>query len=231
MIAFEIKPEQGDIIQRVRSDVWFSRILSHIPVGIKRILISPYLPTPAKLKSLVQSNTTDARVFIQWTEVSRRQESREKTVYVYVGSASNYPSGLIFRKRYILSRSAELHDEALKRKIKDLGLSLKGQFRTLFTVLFENNFDSNVLDVRALSILTRLLLIIWLGAVSGELKSKTKALVPQKLGEIQYIGLATDNPLMTDINKSDEPNRSGERRVKGRVKRKSKKKSLKQVKD
>jgi len=36
---------------------------------------------------------------------------------------------------------------------------------------------------------------------------------------------------MTDINKSDEPNRSGERRVKGRVKRKSKKKSLKQVKD
>ena len=63
------------------------------------------------------------------------------------------------------------------------------------------------------------------------MKSKTKDLVPWKLGKIQYIGLATDNPLMTDINKSDEPNRSGGRRVKRRVKRKSEKKSLKQVED
>jgi hypothetical protein len=93
----------------------------------------------------------------------------------------------------------------------------------LFTVLFENSFEGDVLDVRALSILTRLLLMIWLGAVGGELKSKTKDLVPWKLGKIQYIGLATDNPLLTDINKSDEPKRSGKGRVKegtkGRVKR------------
>ena len=91
----------------------------------------------------------------------------------------------------MLSRSAEPHDEALKRKIKDLGLSSKGQFGTLFTVPFENNFgDVDVRDVRALSILTRLLLMIWLGAVGGELKSKTKDLVPWKLGKIQHIGLA-----------------------------------------
>ena len=60
----------------------------------------------------------------------------------------------------MLSRSAGPHDEALKRKIQDLGLSPKGHFGTLFTVPFENNFDSDVLDVRALSILTRLLLMI-----------------------------------------------------------------------
>jgi hypothetical protein len=59
--------------------------------------------------------------------------------------------------------------------------------------------------------------MIWLGAVGGELKSKTQDLVPWKLGKIQYIGLITDNPLLTDINKSDEPKRSGKGRVKRRV--------------
>jgi hypothetical protein len=120
-------------------------------VGIKRILILPHPPTPDKLKSLVWSNTTDAGVFTWWTKVGGKQ-----TVYVYVGSASNHPGGLIFRKRYMLSRSAEPHDEALKRKIKGLGLSLKGQFGTLFTVLFEDTFEGDVLDVRALLIMTRL---------------------------------------------------------------------------
>jgi len=54
----------------------------------------------------------------------------------------------------MLSWSAEPHNKALKRKIKELVLNPKGQFGTLFTVLFENNFDGDVLDVRALSILT-----------------------------------------------------------------------------
>ena len=131
----------------------------------------------------------------------------------------------------MLSRSAEPHDEALKRKIKDLGLSPKRQFGELFVVPFKNSLEGGVLEVRALSILARLLLMIWLGAVGGELKSRTKHLVPWKPGKIQYIGLATDNPLLTDINKSDEPKRSGKGRVKRRDKRKSEKKSLKQVKD
>jgi hypothetical protein len=133
-MAFEMKLEWEDRIGRLRSDVWFSRISSHIPVGIKRMLISPDPPTPAKLKSLAWSNTTDAGGFTWCTEVSGKQESREKTVYVYVGSASNHPGGLIFRKRYMLSRSAGPHDEALKRKIQDLGLSPKGHFGTLFIV-------------------------------------------------------------------------------------------------
>jgi hypothetical protein len=52
MVAFEIKPEWEITIPTLRSDVWFSRISSHIPLGIKRILLSPYPPTPAELRSL-----------------------------------------------------------------------------------------------------------------------------------------------------------------------------------
>lgn len=224
MTALQRKPEWEDIMSRLRSDVCFPLISSRVPAGVKRILISPHPPTPAKLKSLAWRDTTDAGVFLWWTEVSGKQQSGEKTVYVYVGSASNHPDGLNFRKRYMLSRSAEPHDEALKRKIKDLGLSPKGQFGTLFTVPFENSLGGDVLDVRALSILTRLLLMIWLGAVDGELRAKTKDLVPSdwKLGKIQYVGLATDNPLLTDINKSDKSKRSGKRKSE---------KCLKQVKD
>ena len=62
-------------------------------MGIKRILISPDPPTPTKLKSLTWSNITAAGVFTWWIEVSGKQESEEKIVYVYVGSTSNYPSG------------------------------------------------------------------------------------------------------------------------------------------
>jgi hypothetical protein len=126
----------------------------------------------------------------------------------------------------MLSRSAEPHGEALKRKIKDLSLSLKGQFGTLFIIPFKNSLEGDILDVKALLILTRLLLMIWLGGISGELKSRIKHLVPWKLGKIQYIGLAIDNPLFTDINKSDEPKRSGKGRV-ARVKRRDKRKSEK----
>jgi hypothetical protein len=229
MKAFERTAEWKAIISRETTDVWLSRIAEHIPTNVKLILASPHPPTPDELRLLAWSSTTDAGVLTWCSEVCGKQESGEKTVYVYVGSASNHPGGLIFRKRYMLSPSAEPHDEALKRKIKNLGLSSKGQFGTLFTVSFENNFDGDVLDVRALSILTRLLLMIWLGAVDGELKSKTKDLVPWKLGKIQYIGLATDNPLATDINKSSARKKSGERRVQRRVKRKSEKKSLKRV--
>lgn len=221
--------EQEAIISRETTNVWLSRIVEHIPTNVKLILVSQDPPTPDKLKDLAQSNTTDARVLIQCSEVCRKRKPGEKTVYVYVSSASNYPGGLTFRKRNILLLSVEPHDEGLKRKIKDLGLSLERQFRTLFIVPFENNF-SNVRDIRALLILTRLLLMIWLGAISRELKSKTKHLVPQEQ-EIQYIGLATDNPLLIDINKSNKPNRSSKRRIKRRVKRKSEKKSLEQVED
>lgn len=114
MMAFEKKPEWKRILLRLRPDVSFPGISSHIPVAIKRILISPDPPNPDELKSLAWSSTTDAGVFTWCTEVTGKQESGEKTVYVYVGSASNHPGGLIFRRRHMLSRSAQPHDEALR---------------------------------------------------------------------------------------------------------------------
>lgn len=206
MMALDKKPEWEDIVPTLRSDVWSSRISSHIPVGIKRILISPHPPTAADLKSLSWSNTTEAGVLI-WCSEGRRPITGEEIVGVYVGSASSRPGGLLSRRRNFLSRRVEPHDEALKRKTKDLRLNPKGHFGTLAIVPFENRFGGDILDVRAMSILTRFVLMIWLGAVGGELRSKTRNLVPWKLGIIRYIGLATGNPLKIDINKGDKTQR------------------------
>jgi hypothetical protein len=117
------------------------------------------------------------------------------TLYDYIGSASDYRGGLSLRKSHMLSRLARPHDEALKRKIKDLGLNSKGEFKTLFTVSFENGFDGDVMDIRALAILARWALMIWLGAVDDGLKPAIKDLVPWGIENIEYIGLAGDNPL------------------------------------
>jgi hypothetical protein len=190
-------------------------------------LASPHPPIPDELKKLIRSSTTDAGVLTWSSEAREKQESGEKTVYVYIGSASHHPGGLDCRRRYIVSPWTKPHDEELKRKIKNLGLSPQGKFGTLFTVPFENNYGVHVLDVRALTILTRLILRIWLGAVDGKLKSKTKHPVPWELRKIQYIGLATDNPLEIAINKSSGPKKSGERRVQRRLKRKSERKKNK----
>jgi hypothetical protein len=160
-------------------------------------LASPHPPTPDELKKLIRSSTTDAEALTWSSKAREKQESSEKTVYVYIGSATHHPGGLDCRRRYILSPWAKPHDEELKRKIKNLGLSPQGEFGTLFTVPFENNFGGHVLDVRALTILTRLHLMIWLGAVDGNLKSKTKHLVPWELRNIRYIELATPHPSLT----------------------------------
>jgi hypothetical protein len=220
MKALKRTAEFDAIISKETTDVWLSRIAEHIPTNVKSILASPHPPTPDELMSLAWSSTTDAGVLTWCSEACEKQESGEKTVYVYVGSASKCPGGLDRRRRHMLSRWAKPHDEKLKRKIKNLGLSPKGKFGTLFKVPFKNNFGGHVHDVRALTILTRLHQMIWLGAVDGKLKSKTKHLVPWDLGQIRYIGLATDNPLEIAINKSSGPKKSGERRVQ-RLTRKS----------
>jgi hypothetical protein len=225
MMALKRTAEFNAIISRETTDVWLSRIAEHIPANVKLILVSPHPPTPDELMSLAWSNTTDAGVLSWCSKAREKQESGEKTVYVYIGSASKYPGGLDRRRRYMLSRGAKPHDEQLKRKIKNLGLSSKGKFGTLFKVPFKNNFGGHVLDDRALTILTRLHLMISLGAVDGKLKSKTKHLVPWDLGQIRYIGLATDNPLEIAINKSSGPKKSGERRVQGLKKKSERKRS------
>jgi hypothetical protein len=92
------------------------------------------------------------------------------------------------------------HDESLKRKTKNLGLDTKGKSRELFRVPFKNDFARDIMDVRALVILTRLIFMIWLGAVDGKLMPKVKDLVPWKVENVKYVGLAGDNPLEFEIN-------------------------------
>jgi hypothetical protein len=119
------------------------------------------------------------------------QDSIDKTLYVYIGSASDYRGGLSIRKCHMLSRLTRPHDEALKRKIKDLGLN-SGDLKTLFTVSFENGFDGDVMDVRALVILARWALMVWLGAVDDGLKPVIKDLVPW--GEYRIVVRVSRNP-------------------------------------
>ena len=99
----------------------------------------------------------------------------------------------------MLLPSSRPHDEALKSKIKSLDLRPEGEFITLFKVPFKND-PENVMNVRALAILARTILMIWLGAVDEGLKPAIKDLVPWRLENIKYLGLARDNPLATTFN-------------------------------
>ncbi|TAQ86083.1 hypothetical protein B7494_g5590 [Chlorociboria aeruginascens] len=181
---------------------WLPRIIEHIPLNIKLMLISPHPPTPDQIKSLPPSDTTDAGVFLWCAEPNGEQNSTEKTLYVYIGSASKYPGGLNFRKRHMLSQSIEPHDEGLKLKIKDLDLNPKGEFKTLFIVPSKKGDDGDVMDVRALAILARFVLMIWLGAVGKSLKPISKDLGPWRSENIKYVGLADDVPLTKGLNQS-----------------------------
>ncbi|KAF4631730.1 hypothetical protein G7Y89_g6401 [Cudoniella acicularis] len=206
MMTFPMTVEWKDIISRWTKDEWLSRITEHIPTNVKLILVSPHPPTPAQLKSLPWLNTSDGGVLAWYTEASGMQDSTDKTIYVYIGSASDCHGGLNARKARMLSPFARPHDEALKRKIKDLGLNSEGEFRfkTLFTVPFENGFGGDVMDVRALVILARWALMIWLGAVDDGLKPLIKDLFPWGIENVEYIGLAGDNPLAINFNGSDK---------------------------
>jgi len=99
----------------------------------------------------------------------------------------------------MLLPSSKPHDEALKSKIKSLDLRPEGEFITLFKVPFKNGLE-DVMNVRALAILARTILMIWLGAADEGLKPAIKDLVPWRLENIKYLGLAGDNPLATTFN-------------------------------
>jgi hypothetical protein len=210
--TFRKTAEWKDIIRSRTKDEWLSRITTHTPADVKLMLASQHPPTPAQLKSLPWSNTADGGVFAWCTERNRRRNSSERTLYVYIGSASKFHGGLNFRKNHMLSRLDIPHDEGLKAKIKDLGLNPEGEFKRLFTVPFENGSDVDVMDKRALVVLARSVLMIWLGAVNGRLKARSQGLVPWGLEKIEYIGLAEDMPLTTGLNKCGRTRGQNKRR-------------------
>jgi hypothetical protein len=60
----------------------------------------------------------------------------------------------------LLLLSLKWREEALIFKIKRFNLSLKGEFITLFIVLFKNSSFNNVKNIKALVTLARIVLII-----------------------------------------------------------------------
>jgi hypothetical protein len=139
-------------------------------------------------------------VFAWCFKPNEKQVSIEMTGYLYIGSASRYPGGLSIRKRRMLLPSPRTQDQALKSKIQRLGLCPDKEFIPLFRVPFKNGSSDDVIHVRALVILARTVLMIWLGAVDKGLKPAIKDLVPWELEDIKYLGLAGDNPLAVNIN-------------------------------
>jgi hypothetical protein len=200
IMTFKKHPQWEKRIPRESKDKWLSRIIEHTPVDVKLMLVSPDPPTPGQLEDLPWSNTTDGGVFVWCNKAIGEQDSTKKTTYVYVGSASDCHGGLKIRKEYMLAQLSVPHDESLKLKTKNLGLDPEGEFRDLFRVPFKNDSAHDVMDVRALVILTRLIFMIWLGAVDEKLMAKVKDLVPWKTENVKYVGLAGDNPLEFEIN-------------------------------
>ena len=170
-MTFEMHPQWAP------KDEWLSQIIEHTSVDVKLMLVSQHPPTPARLKKLPWSNTTDGGVFVWCTEAFGEQDSTMKTTYVYVGSASACSGGLSFRKSYFLAHLPKPHHESLKLEVKELGLDPNGEFKKLFRIPFKNDVDYDVMEVRAQVILTRLVFMIWPEAVDEKLMPKVKDLV------------------------------------------------------
>lgn len=166
------------------------------------MLVSPKPPTAAQLLSLPQSNTADVAVFLWCTEQIKKQEFTEKKVHVYIGSASKVPGGLSLRQKHMLSELFVPHDERLKLKVGELGLNLAVKCKVLLAIPFNKKSRKALMEVRQLLVLTRLILMIWLGAIGTGANPIMKDLVPWRREDIEYLGLASDNPLMINLNGS-----------------------------
>jgi hypothetical protein len=211
MMTFEMTKEWKRIISELPAEKWLSRITEHTPADVKSMLVSPHPPTPAQIKSLPWSDTTDAGVLAWCSEPNGKLKSTGKTLHVYIGSASSRYGGMRFRKSHMLSKSITPHDETLKLKTKDRDLNSEAEYKRLLIVPFKNDFGGGVMDVRVLVVLARLVLIIWLGAVDERRKPKIKDLVPWRLENIEYLGLAKDNPLAIDLKKTGRTKKENSR--------------------
>jgi hypothetical protein len=76
-------------------------------------------------------------------------------------------------------------------------------------VTFNNGSNCDVMKVRALVILARTVVMIWLGDVDEGLKPAIKDLVPWELENIEYLRLAGDNLLATNFNGGDGTEKRG----------------------
>jgi hypothetical protein len=154
-----------DKILSIPSGIWLFLITEYIPTNVKLILVLPQFPTLTRLSSLVWSDITDGGVFIWRFKPNGKQVSIQTTGYLYIGSAYRYRCGLSGRRCRLLLSLLGRREEVLISKIKCLDLSPDGEFIPLFIVPFKNGSFNNIENIKALVILARMVLIIWLGAI------------------------------------------------------------------
>jgi hypothetical protein len=80
-------------------------------------------------------------------------------------------------------------------------LTPDGEFITLFVVPIRNGSKDKVMNDLVLIKLARMVLMIWLGAVEEGSEPAIKDLAPRGLENIEYYGLAGDNPLATNFKR------------------------------
>jgi hypothetical protein len=110
--------------------------------------------------------------------------------------------------------SLGLQDKALTSKIKRLDLSPDGEFLTLFVVPLKNGSEDEIMNDLVLVKLARVVLMIWLGAVEEGREPAIKDLIPWELENIEYHGLAGDNPLATNFKGRDGTKKRGDQKGK-----------------
>jgi hypothetical protein len=202
VMTFPMCLEWKDRFASFPSEVWQARIAEHTPNHVKSMLASPQAPKLTQLESLGWSDTTAAGVYGCYFSSNKRSVRAKKARYLYIGSATAYPGGLSARRRKILLPSSLTQKDSLKSKMRNLDLSLQGEFFKLFEVPFNYAFGDGM-SVRGLAILARMVFTIWLGSFDEGLKPAIRDLTPWGLETIGYFGLAVDNPLATDFDDGD----------------------------
>jgi hypothetical protein len=116
-MIFQITQRWKDIISSLLAQNYIPQIIENTPDDVKSMLVSPHPPTSAQLKSVSWPTTTDDRVFSWYTEANWEHNATEKTLHVYVGSASHYHGSLTMKKNYMRSQRASSKRKAIEAQM------------------------------------------------------------------------------------------------------------------
>jgi hypothetical protein len=199
LMAFPKTLKWDETLSKFPSEFWLSQIVGHTPRRLKSLLVSHQPPDIAQLGSLDWSETASAGVYGWILTPKWKSDYFDKECYLYVGSASQYDYGLSGTRYKHLSTWPSRRNDPPEPDIRDLGLSPRGKFITLFEVPFKDGSSQEIRRIRTLVTLARAVFVVWLGAVKESSKPAIKELNPWELECIHYRGLASHNPLAKNI--------------------------------
>ncbi|GAB7337617.1 hypothetical protein MBLNU457_g2915t1 [Dothideomycetes sp. NU457] len=182
---------------------WARQILALIPAPLGRLLAASSPPNPAELKCIEWKDTNCMGVYA-WILTRRVSNPIYLDDYLYIGSATNYRSGLSGRKEQHLQKYGSVC--RVMKQIVRSGLSRKGHFVTL--VSLDNSVEpETVLEARCLMIMIETVLTIWLGALTPRKgqddqreRLKIRELCPWTLEQVKFIGSCSHVALVVDPN-------------------------------